>query len=123
MPALNRPLAGRGESTADLKLELGRYIRELREKRGMTQADLARAVGMTYYTAISAIEVGRNTLPTERYLQFSQALGVAPKTFMKRVLALKDPWAYALLFEADPTTALADLDAQLAARWSSPGIN
>lgn len=116
MPALTKPLAGRGESTRDLKLELGDYIRELRLKRGMRQADLAKALGMQFYTAISAIEVGRNTVPPERYLDFAKALGVNPKVFMRNVLRLTNPWAYAILFTDRPDEATAGLNAQIRGR-------
>jgi transcriptional regulator with XRE-family HTH domain len=116
MPAFTKPLAGRGESTMDLKLELGRYVRELRTKRGMTQADLAKALGMQFYTAISAIELGRNTVPPERYLDFARALGVNPKTFMRHVLRLTNPWAFAILFTDQPDAATAVVNAQIDGR-------
>jgi transcriptional regulator with XRE-family HTH domain len=119
MPSMTRPLANRGETTGDLKLELGRYIRSLREKRGMTQADLAKAVGMTYYTAVSAIEVGRNTVPPERYLDFARALGVNPRTFMRRVLQMTNPWANAMLFAEDPEEAMKAIGQRLADRWNT----
>ena len=102
MPAITKPLMGRGDNTADFKHALGRYIRELRQARGMTQAELARAVGMSYYTAISAIEVGRNTVPPERYYEFAEALKVNPRAFMQNVLALTNPWASAMLFSKNP---------------------
>lgn len=100
MPALTKPLADRGGSASDLKIALGEYIKNLRLKQNMTQADLARVVGMKYYTAISAIEVGRNTVPPERYLDFALALGVKPRTFMNVVLRLTNPWAHAMLFSS-----------------------
>jgi transcriptional regulator with XRE-family HTH domain len=109
-------MMNRAESAGEYKLELGRYIRGLREKRGMTQADLAKAVGMTYYTAISAIEVGRNTLPPERYLAFSRALGVPPKPFMRRILQLTNPWAAAMLFSEDADKAFASLASAIPTR-------
>lgn len=120
MPALVKPLAGRGPSVSDLKNELGAYIRHLRERRGMTQADLAKAVGMTYYTAISAIEVGRNTVPPERYLAFAEALGVSPKSFVRNVLRLTNPWAFALLYSDDPHAEVARLNDSLSSRVGPP---
>lgn len=118
MPAMNKPMAGRGGDTpGQLKRALGAYIRDLRTKRAMTQADLARAVRMTYYTAISAIEVGRNTVPPERYFDFAEALGVNPRTFMVEVLALKDPWAHAMLFDKTPEAAIARINEGMAERF------
>ena len=116
MPAIVKPLAGRGTSTSDLKHELGQYVRDCREARGMTQADLARAVGMTYYTAISAIEIGRNSVPPERYMAFAEALGVNPKTFVRNVLRLTNPWAFVLLFSNDPKKETERLNATLTSR-------
>ena len=116
MAGYSRPLMGRSEAASEYKLALGRYVRGLREKRGMTQADLAKAVGMTYYTAISAIEVGRNTVPPERYLAFARALGVPPQTFMRRVLQLTNPWAAAMLFADDVEQAFASLSTELPTR-------
>jgi transcriptional regulator with XRE-family HTH domain len=107
MPAHTKPMLGR-EIGKVLKEELGKYIRDLREARSMTQSDLAKAVGMNYYTGISAIEVGRNVVPPERLVQFADALGVPHQEFGKKVLGYTNPWAYALLFEADPHKATAE---------------
>lgn len=45
-------------------MELGGFLRELRCERGMTQTDLATAVGRTHPT-ISRIESGRAGLKTD----------------------------------------------------------
>jgi len=116
MPAFTKPLLGRGDTSTDLKLALGAYVRELRERRGMTQADLAKAVGLRFNTAVSAIEVGRNTIPPERYLDFANALGVNPRTFMRRVLQLTNPWAFALLFSDKPEDGFREVNKRLRAR-------
>lgn len=116
MPSIDKPLAGRGRNAAELKAALGAYIRNARVARGMNQAELARAVGMNYYTAISAIEVGRNTVPPERYLAFARALGINPKTFMKNVLRLTNPWAFAMLFAENPTSEFEQINAALETR-------
>ena len=112
MPAITKPTSGRGTVGAVLKVELGAYVRDLREKRGMTQADLAKAVGMTYYTAISAIEVGRNVVPPERYHAFAEALGVNPRTFGRTVLRLTNPWLFAMLYAEDPKAEIEALNAR-----------
>ena len=116
MPAFTKPMSGRGQSGDDLRKDLGQYIRDLRTKRDMTQADLAKAVGITYYTAISAIEVGRNVVPPERYLDFARALGVNPKTFAKTVLRLTNPWLYALLYEDDVEAAVTSINESIQGR-------
>jgi transcriptional regulator with XRE-family HTH domain len=119
MPAISKPMSGRqGDLSHDLKRELGAYIKGLREAAQMTQADLAQAVGIKYYTAISAIEVGRNVVPPERYYEFAVALNVKPKEFMKNVLWFTNPWAYLLLFSTDPEKAVGELNAGTISRVS-----
>lgn len=117
MPAMTKPMLRRGAAAMELRGELGEYIRGLREARGMTQSDLAAAVGIEYYTAISAIELGRNSLPPERYHDFAKALGVSPKTFMRNVLRLTNPWAHAMLYAEDPGEAVAALNQRLSPRF------
>jgi len=118
MPAMTKPLLGRSAEAAQLKSELGQYIRNAREKRGMTQAELAREVGIEYYTAISAIEVGRNTVPPERYLDFAKALGIPYAEFAKKVLRLTNPWAYEMIFNPHPEDATEDLNQRLSERYN-----
>lgn len=116
MPSFSNPLAGRGSHSQALRGDLGAYIRNLRTDLGMTQTDLAQAVGLEYYTAISAIEVGRNVVPPERYLAFAQALGVDPKTFAKKMLELTNPWLFVLLYSSTPEADTATLNEMFAER-------
>ena len=109
-------MSGRGVSSQDYKCALGRYIRQLRNSAGLTQAELAEKLCITYYTSISAIETGRNVVPPERYLEFAQALGVLPKDFGRRVLELTNPWMSVMLFEENPTGAMAELNCALSER-------
>jgi transcriptional regulator with XRE-family HTH domain len=106
MPAMTKPTMGRNAEATLLKLELGKYIRNAREKMGMTQSDLAKAVGIEYFTAISAIELGRNTVPPERYADFARALDIPPMEFADTVLRLTNPWAHAML--RSPSHSVAD---------------
>lgn len=62
---------------ADLEA-FGELIRDLREKRGMSQDRLARAMGVGRVT-ITDIELGkRRTMPTLMVIQLAEALAVAP---------------------------------------------
>lgn len=112
----SNPFAGRGAFTLDpelanaFKLEMGRYIKDLRESLGLTQQDLADATGLPSKAMISHIERGRNFVPPERYLMFAEALNVPAPVFMKEVLKFTNPWAYTLLFRNDPGTALRHLE-------------
>ncbi|WP_458098568.1 helix-turn-helix domain-containing protein [Roseomonas sp. WA12] len=121
MANLSKPMLGRGVNAQKLKQELGDYIKSRRTALGYTQAQLAKAVGMEYYTAVSAIELGRNVVPPERYYAFSKALGIDPQEFMKVVLQKTNPWAYVMLFAADPKSASDRLNAFLPERFAASG--
>lgn len=117
MPTLKRPLASRPNGATAFREALGEYIKDLREKKNMTQVQLAREMGFNYPSAVSAIEVGRNSVPPERYLQLAEALGVPPVEFGKNVLKLSDPWMYALLFEKNPKQATERVNELMATRF------
>jgi ribosome-binding protein aMBF1 (putative translation factor) len=57
--------AAEAYAAARLAFELGRSVREMREQRGWTQAQLAQASGLTQ-PAVARFEVG-GTVPTSRY--------------------------------------------------------
>ena len=120
MPAFTRKTWGRGETAHSLRAEMGAYIRELRDAKGMTQAELAEAVGLRWYTNIGAIEIGRNSLPPERYMDFARALGVDPKEFGERILQTTDPWAYAMLFAKNPAKVIVELNQRFPERVGKP---
>ena len=80
----------------DYRRKVGKHVRELREKAGLTQRELARAVGVTS-NMISAIELGRNPIPPERYRSFTEALSENPKKFGIFLLEYTDPWLFGLI--------------------------
>jgi transcriptional regulator with XRE-family HTH domain len=94
--------------------EAGRWLRELRAGRGLTQRELARRVGAEYYTIISQLEAGRGRVPPDRYLAWAQALGVEPRQF-----ALKLMRYYGLT----PAGPAADAGETARPRRSSPGAD
>jgi len=95
----------------DFRRELGRYMKALREKAGLTQNGAAKLVGVEYGSGISAIELGRISLPPERYAVFARVYGVPPKELFNTVLKLTNPWGWAMLYEPDPEAAIAKLNA------------
>lgn len=113
MPAMTKPLMGRSSEVSKYRSELGQYMRDLRHKAGLSQVELSDRVGLAYYSVISAIENGRIPVPPERYLAFANALDVAPKTFAKNVLKLTNPWAYTMLYSADPANDIEAINDQL----------
>lgn len=81
-----------------LRREAGKWLKELREARGLTQRQLAERVGVDYYTFISQLEVGRGRIPPDRYERWAHALGVNPAEFVRNLLRFYDPETYRLLF-------------------------
>lgn len=101
MPSIKNPLSGRiREDGQDIGFEyrrkVGRYLAQHRLDVDLTQEGLGHLVGMRP-SAISAIELGRNPIPPERYRDFADALGLEPKAFGLFLLEWTDPWLYALI--------------------------
>jgi DNA-binding XRE family transcriptional regulator len=85
-----------------LRKGVGRWLRELREKRGLSQRELAQKVGAEYYTLISQLEHGLGRIPPDRYLVWADALGVDPREFLRRLMSYYDPVTYGILFGGRP---------------------
>lgn len=92
------PQQGTGHDVLKLRREAGKWLKELREQRHLTQRQLAELVGVEYYTFISQLEVGRGRIPPDRYERWANALGVNPAEFVKHLLRYYDPETYRLLF-------------------------
>jgi transcriptional regulator with XRE-family HTH domain len=84
--------------TRKLRSQAGLWLRELREKRGLSQRELARKVGAQYYTFISQLEKGRGRVPPDRYLLWADALGIAPRDFVRELMSYYDPVTYDIMF-------------------------
>ncbi len=81
-----------------LRQDAGRWLKELRESKNMTQRDLAMRVGAEYYTFISQLENGRGRIPPDRYADWAKALDVPVRPFVKKLMGFYDPVTYDLLF-------------------------
>lgn len=86
----------------------GRWLKGLREARGLSQSELARVLDDPHYTVISQMETGRRTIPTYHVKALAGALDVNMKDFAKVMLEKQDPLMHAALFGSD-----ADFDAAL----------
>lgn len=98
----------RGDAqTQELRKEAGRWLRQLREARGLSQRDLATMVGTEYYTFISQLETGRGRIPPDRYIIWAQALAIDPREFVLRLMRYYDPVTYDIVFGqgGEPTEA------------------
>ena len=65
---------------------MGKHLRMLRERQGLTTSMLAARIGCTQQQ-VSAVELGVNNTPIETLATFARALGVS----LKSLLALPDP--------------------------------
>jgi len=70
-----KPLLMTDSETSFFKI-FGHRIAELRKQRGLTQSDLAAALGMDQ-TAVASYEVGRRRVPLSLLPQLAQTLGVS----------------------------------------------
>ena len=88
----------------ELRCMGGRWLKELREKRGLSQRGLASLVGAEYYTFISQLETGRGRIPPDHYLEWAAALDVPPAEFVREIMKYYDPVTYGILFGNPPAS-------------------
>ena len=86
------------DGVLELRQQAGRWLRKLREARGLSQRGLADQIGADYYTFISQIEAGRGRIPPDRYAVWASALGVGPKIFVQTLMRYYDPVTYEIVF-------------------------
>lgn len=113
-----RPQQGKDlGSVQNLRREAGKWLRARRESVGLSQRQLASAVGIEYYTFISQLESGRGRVPPDRYEMFAKALGVEPKEMAMMMMRYNDPITYALIFgdkgQAEGETKVSELENRL----------
>lgn len=86
------------EEVARLRREGGQWLKELRERQGLSQKDLAERVNVQFNTFISQLENGKGRIPPERYELWATALGMPPHRFVERLLFYYDPMTHQVLF-------------------------
>ena len=79
---------------AEVKKEVGLAIRDLRIKRGLSQAALAKSAGTNRYFP-TRVETGTRNLTLQRMSRLAEALGVGEGEFFKigQQKARAHPWA------------------------------
>lgn len=85
-------------SSAALRRSAGKWLKEKREERNLSQRQLAKALGLEYYTFVSQLETGRGRIPPDRYEDWAQALGLPPKEFVFTLMRYYDPITFSILF-------------------------
>ena len=98
-----QPHSAKGPEEAKLRRrEAGARLKELRQRAGMSQMQLADRLGYKYYTFIAQVENGHGRVPTDGMEAWSLALGEEPSSFARYLLAFYDPELHRLLFEMKP---------------------
>ena len=87
------------DDAAYLRRDAGRWLKELREARGLSQRQLATQVGVEYYSFVSQLETGRGRIPPDRYRIWAEALAISPRDFVVNLMQFYDPVTYAIIFE------------------------
>lgn len=86
------------EVAREARVEMGLWLKSLREGQGLSQRDLAGRLDLDYYTFISQLENGRGRIPPARYREWAAALGQDPRDFVKTLMSYCEPHAYEILF-------------------------
>src|SRR5580704_6077576 len=103
----SNPQKSSSSEVKELRRRAGQWLKKLREAQGLSQRQLAAAVGVEYYTFISQLETGHGRIPTDRCLLWANALGVEPKHFVQTLMRYYDPVTYEILFEANQSPTFA----------------
>ena len=91
-----------------LRREGGLWLRGLRERAGLSQRELATAIGADYYSFISQLESGKGRVPVSQVELWAKALKVRRSEFARGLLRYYDPITHAMLFEDETVQAATD---------------
>jgi transcriptional regulator with XRE-family HTH domain len=81
--------------------QAGAWLQDLRKNAGLSQLQLAKMLGLKYYSYISQVENGFGRLPSNSMEAWARALKVDPANFSRQLLSYYDPELYRLLFGSD----------------------
>lgn len=95
----------RDPDVQELRQAAGVWLRNLRERQGLSQRDLAKRVGAEYYTLISQLETGRGRIASEHYDLWAKALGTDLRLFVKTLLRYYEPQTYGMLFSDEASVS------------------
>lgn len=105
MRAAQRRLEEGGPDPKSLRREAGRWLKGLRERAGLTQADVADKLGLRYYTFVSQVEGGHGRVPSDQIGHWADALGVPRRDLATELLRYYEPELHRLLFVEVPEFA------------------
>ncbi len=95
------PQHGGGEKIKNFRKAGGAWLKQCRLNKGLTQLQVAEAVGLRNYTMVSMIESGRGRIPPESYALWASAMGLSSRDFVKQIMQYYDPITYNILFSSE----------------------
>lgn len=93
------PQHGRGTEVRNLRKAGGAWVKQCRLNKGLTQLQVAEAVGLENYTMVSMIESGRRRIPPELYESWAAVMDLKPFDFVRNIMQYYDPITYDILFK------------------------
>jgi len=88
----------------DLYPTVGALLREHRERRGLTQSQVAQSVNLSR-ASVANVEAGRQNIPLHNWVALCQALGADPADIISRALQAVSPGVEPLPAQGDKRTA------------------
>lgn len=92
------PQHGSGEDARKRRKEAGKILRNRRLELEKTQREVAKEVGIEYYTMVSQIETGTVRLPPDMMEDYARCLQMDPSDLTKKMMYYYDPVTWKLLF-------------------------
>ncbi len=89
------------DDVQELRRAAGRWLKELRETKGLSQRQVADKTGTEYYTFVSQLETGRGRISPDQYERWATTFEVDAKVFVKTLMRYYDPVTYEILFPHD----------------------
>lgn len=86
-----------------LRKQAGRWLKQKREDRNLSQRQMADILGIEYYTFVSQLETGRGRIPPERYADWAGALGMTPRELVFVLMRYYEPITFSILFPEEHT--------------------
>lgn len=74
----------------EAKKQYGSNLKRLRLACGMSQDELAKALGYTNRSSINKIEVGRSNIPADKIARTAEVLGVSPLELFGEKVVFKE---------------------------------
>ena len=81
-----------------LRVEAGKYLKELRKSLSLNQKELADKVGIEFFTFVSQVEIGAAQMPPGLLKKWADALKIDHKEFATELLKYYQPEYFEMIF-------------------------